>query len=150
MSDKPGIPPVDAKQLQKYQTAVRMGRTRFRAMIDSALGVDPNDTSEGAWSKRETIKGYGGIDGLKFWAQLEIRPAANGYKARNYVDFIITSDLPDWPGMPETVTAATPSAQALVPSFKSAADEMSDEIPFVLAFGIFLAGFISNAGSLIT
>jgi hypothetical protein len=129
-SDDPSLPPIDARKLGNFQTAVRMGRNRFRAMIDSALGIDPNDTSEQAWAKRESVKGWGGIEGLKFWAQVEIQPASNGYKARNYIDFIITSDLPDWPGMPETAAAATPSAQALVPSFKSAADEMDDEVPF--------------------
>jgi hypothetical protein len=147
--DKPGVPPINAEQLRKYQTAVRMGRSRFRAMIDSALGVDPNDTSEQAWTRRESIKGYGGIEGMRFWAQLEIKPAANGYKARNFIDFIITSDMSDWPGMPKPAAAATPSAQALVPSFKSVADEMDDAVPFLLAFGVFLAGLISNAGSLI-
>ena len=123
------IPPVTAEKLRNYQTAVRLGRTRFRAMIDSALGVDPEDRSDQAWARRESVKGYGGIEGLAFWAQVEIKPAGGGYRASNKIDFIITSDLPDWPGTAGMSAAATPSStQAVVPSlFKN---DMEDEIPF--------------------
>jgi hypothetical protein len=125
-SDDPVLPPIEADKLNNYQTSVRMGRSKLRAIVDSAFGLQPNDNSDAAKKKRN-LEDYGALNGLKFLAQVETRPARDGYKASNYVDFVITPDLPDW--SEEHLTTAGKNV-AVVPKGKPRADELNDEIPF--------------------
>jgi hypothetical protein len=125
------ITPLPQEKLEKLQTSVRLGRIKLRAIIDSACELDPNDKSEAAQAKRRSFDAYTAFDGIVFYAQLEERPAANGYRAGNNVDFIITCDLPGYPR--GTSTALT------TPPPKNLRDEMDDEVPFALAFFIISA-----------
>jgi len=94
----PDILPLSYEQAEKYRTAVRMGRSKLKAMIDSAFGLDPNDMSDEAKAKRLAVShDLLTVSGLKFWARVEIEQGRNGYKDKNTVDFIITPDLPDYP-----------------------------------------------------
>src|SRR5262245_5345220 len=69
-SDDPDLPPIEADKLDNYQTAVRMGRSKLRAIIDSAYGLQPNDDSDVAKKKRQ-LEDYGALTGLKFLAQVD-------------------------------------------------------------------------------
>jgi hypothetical protein len=119
-SKRDDLPPVGSDKLEKYRTSVRMGRTKLRAIIDSAYQLQPNNDSEAARAKRR-LERYDVLNGLTFYAQIESKPGGNGYGPRNYIDFIITPDLPDWPMQP---------AQVITPFRRSAAADMDDEIPF--------------------
>jgi len=113
-----GMGPLDASKAENYRTAVRLGRTKLRAILESAHGIDPKDSSERAQEQRR-VESFTQFDAITFVAQVEVQPARGGYKAKNVVDFIITPDLPDW---------APPLAAAKAVTFGR--KSMDDEIPF--------------------
>lgn len=53
-----------------------ISKSIFRAMVDSALGLDPKDMSPAAKQKR-LIQGLKQLDGIVFAARIMIEPAAN-------------------------------------------------------------------------
>jgi hypothetical protein len=53
-----------------------ISKSIFRAMIDSALGLDPNDMSEAAKAKR-IIQGLKQLDGITFVGRIMIEPSSN-------------------------------------------------------------------------
>jgi hypothetical protein len=119
-NNRDDVLPVETDKLEKFRTSVRMGRTKLRAVLDSAFGLHPNDHTEATDAKRQ-LESYGDLNGLTFYAQVESKPGGSGYGPRNSIDFIITCDLPDWPAKP---------AQAVVPFQQTLTKEMDDEIPF--------------------
>jgi hypothetical protein len=80
---------------ENFLTSVRLGRKRLRAILDSAYNIDPGDDSEEAKAKHD-FDDYMAFNGLIFYAQVDERPAANGYKASNTIDFIVTPDDPEY------------------------------------------------------
>lgn len=64
---------VDDKGVSKGWT---IAKAAFRAMIDSALGLDPNDVSETAKQKRQ-IQGLKQLDGIAFAARIMVEPTSN-------------------------------------------------------------------------
>jgi Protein of unknown function (DUF669) len=117
LEENEALSKLDVKARERLQTALRLGRMRVRAIIDSALGLDPNDRSADAEKKR-TLENWGEIDGLTFCAQISER-YDDKYGASNDIDFIV---VPSDPAYPKT-------AQAVVPR-KTLQEEMDDEIPF--------------------
>ena len=91
------ITPLPQDKLEKLQISMRLGRNKLRAIIDSAYKLKPKDKSEAAQEIRRRFASYADFDGIVFWAQLKERPASNGYRASNTIDFIVTPDLPDYP-----------------------------------------------------
>jgi hypothetical protein len=125
-TDDSDLPVIEPGKLDDFRTSVRMGLSKLRAIVDSAYGLDPNDVSDTA-KKRRTLEDYGALSGLKFLAQVEQRPASGDFGPRNYVDFIITPDLPDWK-TDHLTTSAT--GVAVAPKKKpTLADDLDDEIP---------------------
>lgn len=60
-----------------------ISKSTFRAMVDSALGLDPKDESPAAKQKR-VIQGLKHLDGIVFAARLMVEPASNPqYKDQN-------------------------------------------------------------------
>ena len=118
------ITPLPQDKLKNFQTSVRLGRNRLRAIIDSAYKLDPNDKGEEAQAIRRRFDSYDTFDGIEFWAQVEERPARNGYRAGNNIDFIITPDLPDYPQEAGAPLAVVPSKPVTRP------DDMDDSILF--------------------
>jgi hypothetical protein len=60
-----------------------ISKSAFRAMVDSALGLDPKDESTAAKHKR-VIQGLKQLDGIVFAARIMIEPASNPqYKDQN-------------------------------------------------------------------
>src|SRR5262249_9462625 len=45
-SNDPDIMPVDPDQAERYRTAVRIGRSKLRAILESAHAINPNDHSD--------------------------------------------------------------------------------------------------------
>jgi hypothetical protein len=112
--------PFDPKAAQGFKTAVRLGRTKLRAIIESARGLDPKDESAEAERRRHTDS-PADFDNLTFIGQVEVKPAQNGYRARNYLDYPITPDMDGWkPCMQEAKVAARAISSRV----------MDDDIPF--------------------
>jgi hypothetical protein len=112
------IPPAEGDK-----TAVKIGRTHARRIVESARAVDPNADTE-TMREQLTIGGWDDLDGLIFWAHVEIEPASNGYRAKNVIDRVITPADRDWPGSP-TEPAVPTRPLKIVRDY-----DMNDEIPF--------------------
>jgi hypothetical protein len=106
-------PPPLPQQAENYKTAVR-------ALLESAFAIDPNDDSEEANAKR-CVKDndFLNLNGLVFFARVDIRKGSNGYKDSNTVDYVITPDMPEWPRQ-------TTKQKGVV----SLSDDLNDSIEF--------------------
>jgi hypothetical protein len=84
-----------------HAKAVEIYRGKFRAILESARGIKPNDTSKEAREARTAE--LGDFDGLRFIAKIGIekgRPKNDGsgenYPDRNTIAAVITPDRKDW------------------------------------------------------
>lgn len=74
----------------------KITKSTFRSMIDSALGLDPQDMSEGAKSKRLLV-GLSQMSGITFIGKIRIEPSDNPrYPDRNRLDRVVLPNEPEW------------------------------------------------------
>lgn len=74
----------------------KISKATFRAMIDSALGLNPDDMSDAAKAKR-VLRGLSDLDGITFVAKIQIEPSRNpNYKAGNKLDHVVLPTAPEW------------------------------------------------------
>lgn len=98
-----------------------IAKSAFRAMIDSALGLDPKDDSAAAKAKR-VIQGLRQLDGIVFVARIMIEPASSAnYKNANKLANVVTPDEPQYAAVmrgetvaPEPVNAKPRKSEATV------------------------------------
>jgi hypothetical protein len=98
-----------------------IAKSAFRAMIDSALGLDPRDESAAAKAKR-VIQGLKQLDGIVFVARIMIEPASSAnYKDANKLANVVTPDEPQYAAVmrgeavpPEPVNAKPRKVEAAV------------------------------------
>jgi hypothetical protein len=104
-----------------------ISKSAFRAMIDSALGLNPEDMSEEARAKR-VLRGLADLDGITFVAKIQIEPSRNpAYRDANKLDHVVLPTAPEWQKVMagETVPAqpshrarvSTPPEQAATPAW---------------------------------
>lgn len=73
-----------------------ISKSTFRAMIDSALGLDPNDMSEAAKSKR-ILRGLADLSGITFVGKIRIEASQDPrYGDSNRLDRVILPNEPIW------------------------------------------------------
>ena len=100
---------------ENHAEAGRISRSTIRAMLESAHGIKPSDTSEAA-KKARTIENFGDLNGLRFMVRIGVVPPKDGYKAKNRIDDIITAERSDWHKVeqlpPEQKAAATAAPTA--------------------------------------
>lgn len=94
------------------------GRAFVRAMLESARGINPKDSSEKAMAARR-INGIGDLDGLEFVVKLGIEPGNDGYEDQNNVAAVITPGHKDYAAAMNGQAPAAPAAST--PSPKAAA-----------------------------
>jgi hypothetical protein len=92
--------------------AWKINKGIFRAMIDSACGMDPQDMSEAARAKR-VLRGLADLDGITFAAKIKVEPASDPrYSDSNRLDRVVLPNEPDYPRiMAGEAMAAIPSQQ---------------------------------------
>jgi hypothetical protein len=74
----------------------KISKSTFRAMIDSALGLNPEDMSEAAKTKR-VLRGLADLDGISFVAKVQIEPSRNpAYKDANKLEHVVLPTAPEW------------------------------------------------------
>ncbi|MBX6747389.1 MAG: hypothetical protein IRY87_35615, partial [Acetobacteraceae bacterium] len=74
----------------------KISKGMFRAMIDSALGLDPKDMSEAAKAKR-ILRGLADLHGITFAAKLRIEPASDPrYGDSNRLDRVVLLGEPEY------------------------------------------------------
>lgn len=74
----------------------KISKSTFRAMIDSALGLDPDDMSEAAKAKR-ILRGLADFEGVTFVARIKIEPSSNPqYNDSNKLDRVVLPNEVEW------------------------------------------------------
>lgn len=89
----------------------KISKSTFRAMIDSALGLAPDDMSEGAKAKR-VLRGLADLNGITFVAKIAVEQSAQ-YKDKNKLDRVVLPNEKEWQAiMRGEVIAPSPSHRA--------------------------------------
>jgi hypothetical protein len=73
-----------------------ISKSKFRAMIDSALGLDPQDMSEAAKQKR-ILRGLADLKGITFVAKIKVEPTEDTrYGDQNRLDRVVLPTEKEW------------------------------------------------------
>jgi hypothetical protein len=73
-----------------------ISKRTFRAMIDSALGLDPDDNTEEAKAKRR-LRGLADLDGIAFVAKIAVEPSTDPrYPDKNKLDRPVLPNEKEW------------------------------------------------------
>jgi hypothetical protein len=76
--------------------AWKISKSTFRAMIDSALGLDPQDTSEAAKQKR-ILRGLADLNGITFVAKIKVEASEDArYSDQNRLDRVVLPTEKEW------------------------------------------------------
>ena len=93
----------------------------LRAIVDSALGLDPKDMSEAAKAKRN-VGGFRNLDGIEFFAKIGIERDDNGtYPDKNKIARVVV------PGEPQY--AALKAGKEVAPAPRRARPPHSNQNP---------------------
>lgn len=72
----------------------KISKSTFRAIVDSALGLDPRDESPAAKAKR-VLPGLRHLEGIVFAARIMVEPASNPqYRDQNRIANVVLPDEP--------------------------------------------------------
>jgi hypothetical protein len=73
-----------------------ISKRTFRAMIDSALGLDPDDDGEDARARRR-LRGLADLDGITFVAKIAVEPSSDPrYPDKNKLDRPVLPNEKEW------------------------------------------------------
>ena len=76
--------------------AWKISKSTFRAMIDSALGLDPQDMSEAAKQKR-ILRGLADLSGITFIAKIKVEASDDArYGDQNRLDRVVLPTEKEW------------------------------------------------------
>lgn len=76
--------------------AWKISKSSFRAMIDSALGLDPQDMSEAAKQKR-ILRGLADLSGITFIAKIKVEASDDArYADQNRLDRVVLPTEKEW------------------------------------------------------
>ena len=113
----------------------------FRAMIDSALGLDPEDMSEAAKAKRQLL-GLADLNGISFVAKVAVEPNNDPrYPDHNRLDHPVLptekewravmngEDVPPRPSKPRAAGAGRGAPAAQAPAWSSAQQKPAAATP---------------------
>jgi hypothetical protein len=96
----------------------KISKGMFRAMIDSALGLNPHDMGEAAKAKR-ILRGLADLNGITFAAKLRVEPANDSrYGDNNRIDRVVLAGEPEYArimageALPPSQSQRTPRAAA--------------------------------------
>ena len=78
-----------------HKTAAEISGQTLRAVLESARGIRPDDTSDAACQAR-SIASYEDLSDLRILARIGTQPAKGGYEAKNVLRYIITPGMKDW------------------------------------------------------
>ena len=103
----------------------KISKSSFRAMIDSALGLDPDDMSEAAKAKR-VLRGLADLGGISFVAKIKVESSSDPrYGDSNRLERVVLPNETEWrkvmdggevPAAPSTRSRPAQKAQAPAPA----------------------------------
>jgi hypothetical protein len=106
--------------------AWKISKSTFRAMIDSATGLDPQDMSEPAKQKR-ILRGLADLNGITFVAKIKIEVSEDArYSDQNRLDRVVLPTEKEWklvmegkdlPASPSRSRAASSKAAPVQPAW---------------------------------
>ena len=74
----------------------KITKSTLRAMIDSALGLDPEDMSEATKAKR-ILRGFADLSGITFVAKIRVEASDNpSFPAKNRLEHVVLPTTPEW------------------------------------------------------
>lgn len=73
----------------------KISKSFFRAMIESAAGIDPKDMTDEAQTKRK-IQALSKLNGIEFAARIMIEPGNDGYRDKNRIANIVLKGDPQY------------------------------------------------------
>jgi hypothetical protein len=97
-----------------HAKAVEISRGKLRAILESARGIKPSDTS--AEARKARTAELGDFDGLRFIAKIGVEkggPKKDGsgdYPDKNCLATVITPDRKDWHAVEQVTRSAAPAA----------------------------------------
>jgi hypothetical protein len=97
----------------------KISKGTFRAMIDSALGLDPDDMSDAAKEKR-ILRGLADLGGITFVAKIKVETKED-YPDANKLDRVVLPNEPEWKkvmageDVPASPNRARPTAKTSAP-----------------------------------
>ena len=93
----------------------KISKSTFRAMIDSALGLAPDDMSDAAKAKR-VLRGLADLNGITFVAKIAVEQNPQ-YKDKNKLDRVVLPNEKEWQAiMRGEAVAPSPSHRAQKPA----------------------------------
>jgi hypothetical protein len=112
----------------------KISKTVFRAMMESAQGLDPADMSEAAKQKR-MLRGLADLHGIAFVAKIRIEPSTNpAYGDSNRLERVVLPNEAEWKKvMAGEAVAAAPSHRAARPSTPKASPQPAWKEPATAA-----------------
>ncbi len=112
--------------------AWKISKSSFRAMIDSALGLDPQDMGEAAKQKR-VLRGLADLSGITFVAKIRIEASEDArYGDQNRLDRVVLPGEKEWklvmdgkdvPASPSRSRGAGGKAAAAQPAWNQTAGQ---------------------------
>jgi len=102
-----------------HAEAADISRRRFRAILESARGIRPDDQSEAA-AKARQIASYGDLDGLRFMARIGIEKGTGDYTDKNVLLEAITPDKKPWKAVEQVAKPAAAATSATSATAKPA------------------------------
>jgi hypothetical protein len=94
----------------------KISKSSFRAMIDSALGIDPEDMSEAAKAKR-VLRGLADLNGITFIAKIKVEPSSDPrYGDQNRLDRVALPNEKEWRAIMNGETVAPSPSRSKAPA----------------------------------
>ena len=100
----------DTPAEEKVAKTIGITRSKLRAILESARGIDPKDESEASKAKR-IVQGYGDFSGMEFVCKIGVEAGQNGYSDKNVFDNAVPVTSPDY-AKAKSGAASAPAAQA--------------------------------------
>jgi len=106
-----------------------ISKSKFRAMIDSALGLDPADMSEAAKQKR-ILRGLADLKGITFVAKVKVEASEDPrYGGQNRLDRVVLPTEKEWKLVMEGKDVPASPSRSRSPAQKSAPPAWSGAAP---------------------
>ena len=116
---------VGGKKNEKGESmSANISKATLRAIVESAKGVDPKDTSEDAKSKR-VLQSFDDLNGLEFTAKIKIEKGRDGYADKNNLGGVIASTSNLYLGQGSVTVTAT----ATKTEIKSSEEKIEVNVP---------------------
>ena len=98
---------VGGKKNEKGESmSANISKATLRAIVESAKGIDPKDTSEDAKAKR-VLQSFDDLNGLEFTAKIKIEKGTDGYADKNNLGGVIASTSNLYLGQGSVTVTAT-------------------------------------------